>query len=137
MVFRPKILGLQYILLLLRFVRFFYVFLRFLKIQKNVTFYVFFALLHTFCRTMPLHLPPPPPHYHITSMTTTTATTTTTTTTTIQYNTLHSENQKIPPLKICSNFSKTVGHFSTKFYTPYCAFISTLDCEFLFNYLQL
>jgi len=30
----------------------FYVFLRFFKIQKNVTFYVFFAVFHTFSRTM-------------------------------------------------------------------------------------
>jgi len=40
----PKKLGLQYTLLLLRFLRFFN--------PKNVTFYVFFALLHTFSRNM-------------------------------------------------------------------------------------
>ena len=49
MVFRPKILGLQYILLLLRFFTFFYVFL---KIKKKRDFLRFFALLHTFSRTM-------------------------------------------------------------------------------------
>jgi len=32
----------------------FYGFLRFFKIQKNMTFYVFFELLHTFSRTVVL-----------------------------------------------------------------------------------
>jgi len=46
-VFRPKNLGLQYILLLLRF----YVVLRFFESPKTRLF-TFFALLHTFSRTM-------------------------------------------------------------------------------------
>jgi len=28
------------------------------------------------------------------------------------------ESKKIPPLRFCRNFSKTVGNFSTKLYTP-------------------
>ena len=41
---------------------------------------------------------------------------------------------KKSPLKFCGNFSKTVGNVLTKFY---CTFLSTLQYEFLFNYLQL
>ena len=48
MVFRPKILGLQYILLLLRFLTFF----TFFENPKKRDFLRFFALLHTFSRTM-------------------------------------------------------------------------------------
>jgi len=46
--------------------------------------------------------------------------------------------KKIPP-EVLSHFSKTAGNFSTKLYMPNRpnAFLSTLDCEFLFNYLQL
>jgi len=41
-------------------------------------------------------------------------------------------------MRTCGNFSKTVGNFSTKFYTPIMrSFLSTLDYEILFNYLQL
>jgi len=52
----PKNLGLQYMLLVLRFLRF----LRFFENPKNVTFYVFFAFLHTFSRTMPRDTKFPP-----------------------------------------------------------------------------
>ena len=44
-------------------------------------------------------------------------------------------------LRTCGIFSKMVGNFSTKFHAhimhAYYAFLSTIDCEFLFNYLQL
>jgi len=43
-----KLLGLQYMLLLLRF----YVFLRFFENPKKTWLFTFFALLHTFSRTM-------------------------------------------------------------------------------------
>ena len=46
----PKNLGLQYMLLLLRFLRF----LRFCENPKKRDFLRFFALLHTFSRTMVL-----------------------------------------------------------------------------------
>jgi len=47
--YRPKNLGLHRHTIHVITVTFFYVFL---KIQKSVTFYVFFALLHTFSRTI-------------------------------------------------------------------------------------
>ena len=49
MVFRPKILGLQYILLLLRFFTFFTFFF---ENPKKRDLLRFFALIHTFSRTM-------------------------------------------------------------------------------------
>jgi len=52
-IFRRKILGLQYMLLLLRF----YIIIRFFKSKKR-DFLRFFALLRTFSRTMPTDNPP-------------------------------------------------------------------------------
>ena len=46
----------------------------------------------------------------------------------------YSVSKKRAPVRTCGNFSKMVGNFSTKFHTR---IISTLDYEFLFNYLQL
>jgi len=43
---------------------------------------------------------------------------------------------KKSPLRTCVNLSKTVGIFNQILHAYY-AFLSTLDCKFLFNYLQL
>ena len=45
---------------------------------------------------------------------------------------LQCESKKFP---LSGNFSNKVGNFSTKF-TCLFVFLSTLDCEFLFNKVQ-
>ena len=53
-------------------------------------------------------------------------------------NSLYSVSQKnTPPLRFSDIFPKRLGIFSPNFTCAYYAFLSTLDCKFIFNYLQL
>jgi len=49
---------------------------------------------------------------------------------------IYSVSKKIPP-EVVWQFFQNVQEFLDQILYAYCAFLSTLDYEFLFNYLQL